>query len=301
MSVSESTRKRFQVDWLISNLRWLLLISVGLVSLIDVTTQSGGAVDPDPLTPFTIIWAVAIIYNLVITLVLVAGAASPALPAATVAIDTALTIGFVATSGGLNSSLLFFALFPVLTANLRYPWWFSSLLALIIVVGCGLAGYRLDSAAVLTDGLRFGASALILLLAALVSGLLGDRLKIAVLQARRLEEEAELRQLRASHERARVVFELASTLSATLSSNAVLETILEVGEAGMQDLDRPGTSHVGIVLLSIREGLHIVAARHVSERDQRIVFSGSRGALAQALASAEPVLSDNPGADPELS
>jgi signal transduction histidine kinase len=302
MPVSERARKRSQVDWLISNLRWLLLVSVGLVSLVDIFIKTGGVIDPRSILPLTVIWGLAIVYNLTMTFMLLSGAFPRAFPAVTLAIDTALTIGFVAASGGLDSPLLFFALFPILTAALRYPWVFSLLVAIVIVTGCGLAGYRIAPPGTpVTDLFPFAARALILLLAALISGLAGDRLTRAVARSIRLEEEVELRNLRAGHERARVVFELASTLSATLNYSTVLQTMLEVGEAGMRDLGQPDTSHVSIVLLFSRDGLRVVASRHLPQRDQRAVFRGEQGVLAQALARAEPVITDDPVSDPELS
>jgi signal transduction histidine kinase len=302
MPVSKRARRQFQVDWLISNLRWLLLVSVGLVSLVDVFIKTGGVIDPRSMIPLTAIWGFAILYNLTITFLLLSGAFPRVLPAMTLAIDTALTIGFVAASGGLDSPLLFFALFPILTAALRYPWVFSLLVAVIIVTGCGLAGYRIAPPGTpISDLFPFAARALILLLAALISGLIGDRLTRAVARSARQEEEAELRKLRAGHERARAVFELASTLSATLNHNTVLQTMLEVGEAGMRDLGEPDTSHVSIVLLYGRDGLRVVASRHLPQRDQRVSFAGEQGIVAQVLATAQPVVTDDPGSDPELS
>ena len=73
-----------------------------------------------------------------------------------------------------------------------------------------------------------------------------------------------------------------------------------MGEAGMREWDRPDSSHVSLVALFGHHDLSIVASRHLPRRDQKAVFQGQSGVLAQALTSAEAVVMDNPSTDPEL-
>jgi len=301
MPASESAKERVQADWLISNLRWLLLLSVALVSFLDTLTSHGGSFEAASVLPQILLLTAAALYNLVTMLLLFYGIFPRAIPVTTLLVDTILTIGFIMTSGGMTSPLLFFALFPILTAALRFPWMISLLIALVIVVSCGFAGYVTAPPAIaLPDLLSFAARSLILLLAALISGLVGTKMTHIVARAHRLEEEAELRKLRAAQEHARVIFELASTLSATLNYNKVLEAVLEVGEAGMHELGQPNAAHVSMVMLFGHNDLRIVAWRHLPSRDRNAVFQGKSGILAQALATAEAVIADNPATDPEL-
>jgi signal transduction histidine kinase len=301
MPPSERTKERIQIDWLISNLRWLLLVSVALVTFLYTFAKPDGAFDASSILPQIVLLTVAALYNLSIMFLLLYGILPRTIPVATLLIDTILSIGFVVVSGGLNSPLLFFALFPILTAALRFPWVVSLLVAVVIVVGCGLACYVIaPSGTPSSDLLPFAASSVILMLAALISGLVGSRIKRIVAHSRRLEEEAELRKLRTAQEHSRVIFELASMLSATLNYNKVLQAVLEVGEAGMRELGRPDSAHVSMVMLFGHNDLRIVAARHLPPRDQNTIFHGRNGVLAQALATAEPVITDNPAADPEL-
>jgi len=301
MRVSESVKERFQIDWLISNLRWLLLVSVALVSFLDAFINRGASFDASSMLPQILLLTVAALYNLAIMLLLLYSIFPRAIPVMTLLIDSALTIGFVLTSGGLTSPLLFFALFPILAAALRFRWMVSSLTALAIVAGCGFAGYVLaPPGALWSDLFSFAARSLILLLAALISGLIGAQIRQIIARAHRLEEEAELRKLRAAQEHARVIFELASTLSATLNYNTVLKAVLEVGEAGMQELGQPSAAHVSLVMLFGHNDMRIVASRHLPLRDRNVVFQGKSGVLAQALATAEAVITDSPAADPEL-
>ena len=301
MPTPESAKKRLQVEWLISNLRWLLLVSVALVSFADTFFHHGGSFDTSSLLPPMVLLAVAALYNLVVMLLLLYGTPRRTMSVVTLLIDTILTIGFVITSGGLASPLLFFALFPILTAVLRFPWAVSLPVAIVVVAGCGLAGYLIAPPGTSWVALLpFVAHSLILLLAALIGGIVGNQMKQVVARTRWLEEEAELRKLRAAQEHSRAIFELASTLSATLNYNKVLRAVLDVGEAGMQELGHPDSGHVSMVMLFSHNDLRIVASRHLPPRDQKTVFQGKSGVMAQALATAEAVITDNPPADPEL-
>ena len=301
MSISESAKEHFQLDWLISNLRWLLLVSVALVSFLESFATPSGVFDAASVLPQIVLLTVAALYNLFIMLLLLYSILPRAIPVMTLLIDTILTVGFVVVSGGLTSPLLFFALFPILTAALRFPWGISLLVAISIVAACGFVGYVISPPIVSWSELvPFAASSIILLLAALIGGLVGAQMKRIIARTRRLEEEAELRKLRAAQEHSRVIFELASMLSATLNYGKVLETVLEVGEAGMRELGQPNSAHVSMVMLFGHSDLRIVASRHLPPRDQNTSFQGKSGILAQALATAEAVVADNPSADPEL-
>jgi signal transduction histidine kinase len=301
MPTPESAKGRFQVDWMISNLRWLLLVSVTLVSLTDIFINQGGDLDMAYLLPQIILLVIAALYNVGVTLLLSYNALRRAMPVMTLSIDTVLTIGFVITSGGLTSPLLFFALFPIITAALRFHWIISLLVALVIIASCGFVGYTttLPKTGWL-DMLPFAASALILLMATLVTGLVGDRVKRTIAHKRRREEEAESQKLRAAQEHSRAIFELASTLSATMNYNKVLETILEVGEAGIQEFDQPGPTQASLVTLFGKDNLYIAASRHLPHRDQNTTFEGRSGVLGQVLKTAETIVIDNPATDPEL-
>jgi signal transduction histidine kinase len=301
MLTLQNVKERLQVDWLISNLRWLLLVSVAAVGFIYTHTSSNGLVDSASLVPQIVLLAAAVIYNVIVVLLLACRILPRVLPPVTLALDTLLTISFVIFSGGLTSPLLFFTLFPILTAALRFPWVVSLLVYAIAMTACALIGYFIappDTA--VRDLMIFATSSLILLLATLVSGYAGDRVKKALARTRRLQEEAELRKLKSAQEHSRVIFELASTLSATLNYNKVLEAVLEVGEEGIRELGRPQPAHVGMVLLFSHSDMRIVAHRHLPPRDQSTTFQGKNGVLAEALTTAEPAITNNPGEDPEL-
>jgi len=289
-----SIQRRLQIDGLVSILRWLLLVVVVIVAFLDQQHGFGG-----PLSSFLFFLLIlALVYNLIVTLLLVGRLFPHPLPHATLAADAVLAVALVAASGGFDSPLLFFSLLPIITAALRFSLAASMLISLFITIGYFAVGSLLPHAA--TSFLAEAGDAVILLLAALLTGMVGEQMKQRVTQARRQEEKQELRRLRARHQQSRLIFELAGTLSATLSYQRVLEAMLDVSEIGLRELEGQTVLLASMVLLFHGDRLHVAASRHCPRRDQRAVLLGERGAVAQALSTAEPVLCPQPGQDPEL-
>ncbi len=300
MPAQETTRRHFQIDWLISNLRWLLLLGVALVVLLDFFASHREVLDVDKLLPQILLFVTAVLYNLAVVLFISRNSASHGLPLLTLALDTLLTIGLILSSGGLSSPLLFFALFPILTATLRFSQLVSLIIAVAVIVSLGSAVYLASPTVSRSDTLSFVAYSLVLLLASVFSSFISEEAKKIAVRSQQDEMKRERRKLRAAREHSRLTFELASTLSATLNYNRVLRAVLEVGEKGMQELGQDRASQVGAVLLFAHNDLRVVASRHLSPRDRNVVFEGREGAMADALATAEAVVVDNPIDDPEL-
>lgn len=298
----DSLRQRLQVEWVVSNLRWILLLTVLLVAFLDKTHGFGG-----PYTlPLATLIGIGVLYNLILTLLLAVHLFPEPLPLAALVTDTMLAVGLMVVSGGPSSPLLFFGLLPIITAALRFSLWVSVLVALLLALGYlapGLIHVPVPaSGPVLVNYIlpRVGNLA-VLLLTAVLTGWIGAQMKQRVAQVCRLEEEEELRRLRTRQQQARLIFELASTLTATLNYQRVLEAILDVAEIGLQELGGQQVPLVGLILLFRRDRLQVAAARHTPHRDQQVVLEGRAGVLATALQTAEPVLCPHPGVDPELS
>jgi signal transduction histidine kinase len=300
MSTRENSKSHFQLDWLISNLRWLLLVGVALVIFLDVFVRHTNALEVTSLIPQVLILVLAILYNIAVIFLLSHESSSQFLPILTLALDTLLTIGLIVSSGGLNSPLLFFALFPILTAALRFPQPTSLLIALGVIGSFGGAVYLISPPTAWTELMPFAVFALVLLLASVVSSFVSEEVKKIVARTRQEERESEYRKLDAARKHSRLTFELASTLSATLNYNKVLKAALEVGEKGMRELGRGEASQIAAVLLFTHSDLRVAASRHLSPRDRSVSFQGNEGAIAEALKSAEPVVIDDPVGDEAL-
>jgi len=292
----DSVRRRMQIDWLVSNLRWLVLLIVVVVAFLDRRLGSGAS----PSTYLFILLGLAAAYNLVVTLLLVARLFPRPLPAITLGVDAVLAVGLTATSGGLESHLLFFGLLPIITAALRFSVTASLTIALFITIGYFALGFIPPYSGLPAAFLPRIGNAAVLILAALLTGLVGEQMKRRIAVARRREEREELRRLRARHRQSRLIFELASTLSATLNYQRVLEAMLDVSEIGLRELEGRKTLLTSMVLLFNSDRLEVAAYRHLPHRDQRVTLQGKEGAIAGALSSAEPMLCTDPAQDPEL-
>lgn len=141
----------------------------------------------------------------------------------------------------------------------------------------------------------------------LFSLLLGSLIMYLVIQERaRLERDLnqvvsqEFRELRLSHDRARSLQAMASTLSATLSFERVVEQSLDVCSLALEEMGIPRSSLVGAVFLYDNGGLHPIARRRFLGTDSEQVIPGKAGVIGAALSQAEPVVTNNPPEDPEL-
>ena len=270
-----------QIDWLLSGLRWLLLFSVLAIVLLG----SGKASELGRQS--LILLAAAAVYTLAIMILLIFDASISWLPLLSLVIDGLLAMAFLFITGGGNSPLLFFSLFPILIAALRFNWLISSMTAASLVIAYLLLGGALPNT-------------LMLGLTAIFATAINARVRGIVNDTRRGEENTELRRLRSSREQARAIFEMASTLSATLNYQHILDSVLDVSALGLKEIGPTSTTMISAVLLFSSSGLHVAASRHLTSRDERLVLTLKNGAVSEALAKAEPLLCDNPKDDPEL-
>jgi len=298
----ERSRTHFQLDWLISNLRWLLLVGVALVIFLDVFVRYSNLREVTSLIPQIAILALAVLYNIAVIFLLSYESPSQVLPIVTLIVDTLLTIGLIVSSGGLSSPLLFFALFPILTAALRFSQTTSLLIALGVIVSFGGAVYLISPPTTWTDLIPFAVFALVLLVASVISSFVSEEVKKIVARRRQeaREKADENREDDAARKHSRLTFELASTLSATLNYNKVLKAALEVAEKGMRELGQEDASQIAAVLLFTHSDLRVASSGHLSPRDRGVSFQGNEGAIGEALRSAEPVVVDDPVEDDAL-
>lgn len=113
--------------------------------------------------------------------------------------------------------------------------------------------------------------------------------------------ELDIGELRAANHRAKSLQAMASTLSATLSFERVMEVSLDVCSLALDEMDIPARSLVGAVFLYEEDVLIPVASRRFVSRDLEKRLDGRKGLVATALNKAEPRVTNTPKQDPELS
>lgn len=110
----------------------------------------------------------------------------------------------------------------------------------------------------------------------------------------------ELRELHSANDRAQSLQRMASTLSATLSFERVVEQSLDVCSLALDEMGIPRASLVGAVFLYEAGMLRPIARRRFLGSDGDQLIAGKLGVVGAALSQAEPVVTNNPQEDPEL-
>jgi signal transduction histidine kinase len=290
----KESKPAFQIDWLLTNLRWLFIAGVAIVAAL---------VPNRPLqATFAGLLIAAALYNLLILFWLALRAWSRRLVVLILALDLLFLLGFYLTYGGAQTPILFIGLLPILTAALRFGWLAG--LGLGVVVAAEYVATAVATApAPLTmeSWLAVLLNVLVLLFLGVASVFVAQRMFALTRQTRWKEEEEELKRLRTARERAKIIYEMASTLSATLSYERVLETALDVVTMGLSELGPISSQIVGAVLLFQDDQLQVVTSRYMTPQDQQRAIPGRQGLVAQALEAAEAIIHDSVADDPELS
>ncbi len=294
-----------RIEWLFINMRWFLLLAVASVISMDVSFR--GASFPRPALVLIVVGGVA---NLTAMMVALQGSTNRSIRNALLLYDLLLTLGFIASAKNLQSQLLFISLVPIMTAALRNSWGSSILVTVGVVLaywliawaqgGYGFRGSALDIIAGMSTVIVNGA---VLFAAGLAVGHIGSRIQHALVREREERDARNAAALRAAHQRASIVFDLAGTLSATLNYERVLEAALDISRTGLHEFfnDPKELSQVGLIMLvGLDQMLYIAKARGISPREEQLRFPATEGILATAMHGANPVISNIPADDPEL-
>jgi signal transduction histidine kinase len=235
-----------------------------------------------------------------------------------VALDTAYALLVLILGGSIPG---FYSFVPMLAASARLDWPFGIVDALVLAGGylSILVSRRVAAGAIsgLSGVLELGASHWAHLIALLLGSALAGQLFESVkrdppLNAKEVDErQREIAHWQGAAERCHAVYELASTLSATLNPDTILDAVLDVCMAGLQELGEPahaGSTQVprsmvrlpSAVFLYGERGLYVAAARRIEHPHRDRVVPGARGLLAKVLQSCEPVVCGPLSDDPEL-
>ncbi len=280
------------VDWIVWGMRWVWLACLLFFTLSEPPKEE--------LSLAFLLLGGAGIYNLLLLPFLGFKLFPPVFSFLTSLLDTLFLVAFLYASGGGTGPLLLFSLFPILVVGVRYDLATSLSIALTLVLAGGifyfLERYETGQAGSLSS---LGMNATVLLLAATLSNLVSGKER----EVFQKTEAKVLGDLQITRERVKALYEMTSTLSTTLNYQRVLDTMLDIG-MGLGGATQEGAHSVGIVLLYQQEGedryLGVEAAKNLGGRDKYCKLAGQAGAIAQALSSAEPIIVEQSGDDPEL-
>ena len=280
-------------DWFATSLRWVVL--VGLIVSLSLRGELA-AIHILSLGPL-FIWNIlmSIMAGLSIRLTFYHRRV-------VLAADFLLAAVFFWLQGGLEGSLAWIGLLPILTGAVYFEMWGAFIMAMLFALLQVVVSRESFS-----HGLSFiPVSGLALtLLIGLASGLIG-RFGMRWLRTerhQRLDEEERLRRMES--ERLRAIYELTSTLTATLSYKRVLDSALDLAYTVLDPNPDPEEQSkderlVSAVFLFKGNELEVGSARRFTNSDLRVTLQGNEGVLKKIFDDGDATLTTNVGYDPEL-
>jgi len=279
-------------NWAVCLVRWGLLALVPVLVLLDPAHRLSVA----DLVPYLL--AVGA-YNLVITVLLAVRFYPRFVPPLALIADILSMIALLYLADKALDIFFFFPLFPIVVATLRL-----GLQAGLLTAGIFAASYALLAVIVRDLGhapsqiFQIGLYILLFILAAIVLAVVPVVGPAARGQAARKRSAAEEG---AVPDNLRMIYEMASALSATMNYQRVLEAILDISRLGLADLGERMGESVGIVLLYEQGGLFPASHRNLVVRsDETQHISGVDGIVGQAISSGQAVIGEDIASDPEL-
>src|SRR5271157_809117 len=276
-------------DWFAISLRWAVLL--GWV----VSLALGGI-----LTNLLLFWPIGamVAWNMGMTVLASLNTRIKYHRQVSLAVDLLLSGSFFWAQGGLAGPVAWAGILPILAGAVYFEYWgtlISAGLFAVLTIGSAYFYIRSFSLPVM------GWVGTYLVLGALF-GFLGRQLATRLHVMRQKWLEVENRKYSIQNERLRAIYELTSTLTATLSYKRVLDSALDLGLAALnpdpdQHTDDP---LVSAVLLFKGGQLRVGSARRFTQADMRVTFAAGEGILQKVFDEGEPISSKDIGYDPEL-
>jgi signal transduction histidine kinase len=279
-------------DWAICLVRWGLLALVPVLVLLDPAHRLSVA----DLAPYLI--AVGA-YNLVITVMLAVRFFPRFVPTLALIADILSTIALLYLAGTALDIFFFYPLFPIVVATLRFGWQVGLFTAGILAASYGLLAVMVrDLGRAPNQIFQISLYILLFILAAVVLAVMPVVGPTARGRAGRKRSPAKEGRV---PDNLRMVYEMASALSATMNYQRVLEAILDISRLGLADLGERIGQSVGMVLLYDQGGLFPASNRNLVVRgDETQHISGVDGIVGQAISSGRAVIGEDVASDPEL-
>lgn len=276
-------------EWFAISLRWLTLL--GLVFSLSLEGRLLAA--PNLLLVGLAGW------NIFLSLLAGFGRRLPLHGPIGLGADLLFAGGYLALAGGFTTPAFWIIFLPVLTGSIYFGLRGALIMALLDIAVQAAVLLGLPSA----DGdLRvLGGSVLSTLLVAIGFGLLGGRFMRSIRRSYEAQQEIWGRQSRLVNERIRAIYNLTSTLMATLNYQRVLESVLDLSMTAIgTDAGADDRLICAVMLFSKSETLEVGSSRRLTPADLRVVLRGQTGVVGQAIEQNDPILLTDVRSDPEL-
>lgn len=278
----------YSSDWLAISLRWMFLLAYFATRTLAPSLE---------LTPWPLLAILG--WNMAMTVLAALNVRLGFHRQLNAAADLILASSLYWTQGAPGLLAAWYGLLPVFSWAVYYEFVgalvAASAFSLLIFLGervghpLGLEPAFIGSASLLAAGAGLGAG-----MAFLMRGLRGRR---------RAWQEADEAQHHAENQRLRAIYDLTSTLTATLSYKRVLDAALDLGNSALNPTDGALVDDrlVSAILLFRAGRLQVEASRRLTSADTRAVFVAADGILKQVFDEGEAVHTADISKDPELS
>jgi len=215
-------------------------------------------------------------------------------------VDFMLALLMFMAQGGLAGAVVWVALIPIGVAGIYLEFWGAIVVAVLFAALQALIS-RVEFSNL--DLISIGGLSTTLVIG-ILSGLAG---RLAMRQLRtvrktRIAVDERTRLMEA--ERLRAIYELTSTVTATLSYKRVLDSVLDLGYTALDpnpDPEAPRDERlVSAVFLFKGNDLQVGSARRFTNADMRAMLKGTDGVMKKVIDEGEAVLTTDIGYDPEL-
>src|SRR5512146_2891188 len=278
----------YAADWFAISLRWAVLL--GLI----VSLGLGGALVSAQAWPL----AALVVWNLGMTVLASLNKRLVYHRQINLAIDVIFAGIFFWTQGGLAGPASWSGLIAILTGAIYFE-----------LAGAMVAAGLVSVSAFIMAQLQYSGRSAVglfwivgMMSLGVLFGVLGTQLIRRLRAKRQAWLDAEENRRHIQSERLRAIYELTSTLTATLSYRRVLDSALDIGFSILN----PGTDEsasdplVSAVLLFRGGQLRVGSARRFTSADMRVGLDGNEGLLRKVFDEGEPLLTKDIGYDPEL-
>ncbi len=278
----------YAADWFAISLRWAAML--GLI----VSLGLGGMLVAERAWPL----ALLVVWNLAMTVLASLNMRLAYHRQINLGIDLLCSGVFFWVQGGLAGAASWAGLLPILTGAVYFE-----LAGAMVSAGLSAALAFITAQLYISERTSFTLVWMIVMVAlGLVFGLVGTQVMRRMRAKRQAWLDAEEKRRQIQTERLRAIYELTSTLTATLSYRRVLDTALDLGYAALNpNTEQAAAEPVVSAVMLFRGGqLRVGSARRFTSADLRIGLDGNEGILRRVFDEGEPILTRDVGYDPEL-
>lgn len=281
------------VDWIVISIRWLYIVGLTL-SLFRGSILS---------TSVYIALLVILIWNISLSTTVILNRRMRGYRYLSVAIDFFIAGFIYFVSSELGESILWVGLMPISSAALYFQLSGALLTALALLLLQGsLALVLIDP-----ENLLFHLGILILInsVYALALGFVSKRLWIKLRNLEDIEHESEQAARKAERKRNQTIYNIISTMNASLNYQRVLDSALDLAYSTFASVEASGERLVSAVMLFTDNENHtpvlqVGSARRFTPADMRITLPGTEGLIGRTIDQGEARLTSKVADDPEL-